>query len=307
MSANTRRAYASDLGAWERWCVTHGATPLPATGDDLVSHLADMAAASASESALNRRIAALVKAHRLLDLTPPDTSRAREAVKAHRRRQADAKVRPRSVAPLEPADLARMVDTLDLHSLRGRRDRALLLLGFSIAARRSELADLDLGDVMTTEDGLAVTIYRRKTGHVHTVGVPYGQHTLTCPVRAWAVWSAAAAMCGHERADQAAFPRIARGDVIAGVVAGRGSSDGHMTGAGISTVIKRIAKSAGLETDHIGGHSLRRGMATAAHRAGADHLAIARQGGWRDGSRQVFRYIEEAGIFDANPLRGIGL
>lgn len=307
MSENTRRAYGSDLRAWEAWCAERGIRPLPAAKDDLVSHIADLAAAGVSESALNRRLAAILKVHRLLDQPVPDTARAREAIKAHRRRQADAKVRPRAVMPLEPADLAAMISTLDLQTVRGRRDRALVLVGFAIAARRSELAALDLGDIEETDDGLAVTVHRRKTGRVHTVGVPYGQRTLTCPVRAWTDWTALASTRGHTAPEQPSFPRVGRGDVIGASVAGRGSADGRMTGAGVAAVLKRLAHAAGLDADAVGGHSLRRGMATAAHRAGADHLAISRQGGWNDGSRQVFRYIEEAGIFDDNPLRGIGL
>ncbi|MDO8729210.1 MAG: integrase, partial [bacterium] len=46
-------------------------------------------------------------------------------------------------------------------------------------------------------------------------------------------------------------------------------------------------------------HSLRRGMATSAYRAGADFKDIKRQGGWRhDGTVQG--YIEEAGQFEEN-------
>jgi site-specific recombinase XerC len=70
----------------------------------------------------------------------------------------------------------------------GCRDRALLLLGFAGALRRSELVGLDLADVTEGTDGLTVHLRRSKTdqeGTGRTVGVPFGSNPATCPVRAW--------------------------------------------------------------------------------------------------------------------------
>lgn len=103
-----------------------------------------------------------------------------------------------------------------------------------------------------------------------------------------------------------AFPRIGRDGTIAGTAAARGSDDGRLTGDGVAKIIKRTARRAGIEGE-VGGHSLRRGFATSARAAGANHLDIARQGGWADGSRAVYGYIEEVDRFKNNPLRGIGL
>ena len=47
--------------------------------------------------------------------------------------------------------------------LKGVRDRALLLLGFAGAFRRSELVALDVADIAEAEAGLLVTIRRSKT------------------------------------------------------------------------------------------------------------------------------------------------
>ena len=52
-------------------------------------------------------------------------------------------------APLLTADVRRMVEALP-DTVAGRRDRALLLLGFAGGFRRSELAALDVGDVLPT-------------------------------------------------------------------------------------------------------------------------------------------------------------
>src|SRR5205085_10636582 len=73
----------------------------------------------------------------------------------------------------------------------GVRDRALLLLGFSGAFRRSELVALDVADVEQLRDGLAVTIRRSKTdqdGAGQKLGIPRGHRAGTCPVKALAAW-----------------------------------------------------------------------------------------------------------------------
>jgi len=75
--------------------------------------------------------------------------------------------------------------------LRAARDRALLLVGFAGALRRSELVGLRFENVRFTDDGLVVTIPKSKTdqeGEGQTVGIPYGSHPESCPVRALAAW-----------------------------------------------------------------------------------------------------------------------
>ena len=78
-----------------------------------------------------------------------------------------------------------MVDTLD-NRLIGIRDRAMLLLGFAGAMRRSELAALNVEDVEIKPQGLFVTIQKSKTdqlGEGQVIGIPYGSTYETCPVR----------------------------------------------------------------------------------------------------------------------------
>jgi len=76
-------------------------------------------------------------------------------------------------------------------NLLGVRDRALLLIGFCGAFRRSELVALDAADVAITRDGLVVTIRRSKTdqeGEGRKIGIPYASHVETCPVRSFQEW-----------------------------------------------------------------------------------------------------------------------
>jgi integrase len=89
------------------------------------------------------------------------------------------------------AEVRAMVETLSPTTLIGVRDRALLLVGFAGAFRRSELVSLDVADVTFGADGLTVQLRRSKTdqeGEGRRVGLPFGSNPLTCPVRALRAW-----------------------------------------------------------------------------------------------------------------------
>ena len=71
------------------------------------------------------------------------------------------------------------------------RDRALILLGFAGAFRRSELLGLDIEDCAFDKDGLTVMLRRSKTeqgGASRKIGIPYGSNPETCPVRTIQAW-----------------------------------------------------------------------------------------------------------------------
>ena len=104
--------------------------------------------------------------------------RRRKGVAPRKVRAARTKVITTLVAPLGN----RLIDV---------RDRALILIGFAGALRRSELVALDIDDVDEDADGLVLSIRRSKTdqeaeGEIR--GLPYGSHPATCPVRAWRAW-----------------------------------------------------------------------------------------------------------------------
>jgi integrase len=73
--------------------------------------------------------------------------------------------------------------------LRGLRDRALLLLGFAGALRRSELVALNVEDLEETAEGSLVRIRRSKTdqeGSGDFVSIPHGSRLRpVAGVKAW--------------------------------------------------------------------------------------------------------------------------
>src|SRR5215471_17453293 len=95
-------------------------------------------------------------------------------------------------------DIRAMVDATD-SGMIGVRDRALILLGFAGAFRRSELVRLDVEDCAFGKDGLTVTLRRSKTdqaGVGRKIGIPYGSNPETCPVRTVQGWIELAGIAG---------------------------------------------------------------------------------------------------------------
>ncbi|MFC7544682.1 hypothetical protein ACFQU2_42165 [Siccirubricoccus deserti] len=159
LAPETRRAYATDWAHFTSWCRDAGCDPLPAEPAAVAAYLAAMAPLY-SRSALERRLAAIGHAHRLGGLAwsaghPAIRSTLRGIYRQHgsRRRQAAAltSVELKKLVAACPGDLA------------GLRDRALLLLGFAGALRRSELVGLDREHLRFTETGLRLLLPRSKT------------------------------------------------------------------------------------------------------------------------------------------------
>ena len=165
----TRAAYRSDFASFRAWCAGKGVDALPAAPESVAAYLASEAENGLAASTITRRCAAIRYAHRLADFEPPTNSeRVRATLRGIRRAIGAA---PARKAPAL-ADTVRAMALAAPDSLKGFRDRALLLLGFAGAFRRSELVALDVADLEETEDGLKVIIRRSKTdqeGHGETI------------------------------------------------------------------------------------------------------------------------------------------
>jgi integrase len=313
---STRRAYDADWAAFTAWCSTTGRTPAPATPETLTEYVAHLTTAPrprtgrpAAPSSIERALAAIRTAHRAAGLPAPETKGARKVLSGYRAALALAKspaARPRRAAPATPDVLREMLAELDRETLAGLRDAAVLLLGYACAARVSELAVLDIADVQETPDGLLVHIYRRKLRRADEVAVPYGSNPRTCPVRT--VRALLAAMAEAGRTSGPLLVRLDRHGRIAPPMrrGGRtiGDPAGRMTAEALADVVTRCAERAGYEGRWTG-HSLRRGFATAARRAGHTIERIGRHGGWADGSRALLGYMEEGDRWERNPVAGL--
>ena len=257
-SPATRRAYRADWRAFSCWCEARNVAPLPATPEVVATFLAAQAEAGVRASTISRRVAAIRYAHRLAGHEPPTGSEiVRATLRGIRRRIGVAK---KQKAPLTVERLLEVVQHAP-DSFAGLRDRALLLLGFAGAFRRSELAALLVEDLEEVEGGLRVTVRRAKTDQESSGQVvPVLRGSRACPVAALKTWFSAA--------------EIENGSVFRRVVKGGKVLAKPLTPHSIGAVVKRYAAKAGFDPTSFGGHSLRAGFLTSAAARGASILKL---------------------------------
>ncbi len=187
LAPETLRAYATDWTAFTVWCRAADCTPLPADPVAVAAYLA-ACAPGYSRAALERRLAAIGQQHRLRDLPwsaghPALRTTLRGIFRQHGsfKRQATA---------LTSTEIKRLVAGCGA-DLVGRRDRALLLLGFAGALRRPELVGVHREHLRFTEKGLRLRLSSSKTdpeGRGTELGIVRGKRVETCPVRALEAW-----------------------------------------------------------------------------------------------------------------------
>lgn len=253
-SSGTLRAYASALRSFEAWCWPQGLLTVPAEITTVVNFLSAEADAGRKVSSIAQKAAAIRWAHKTAGLSSPTENEAVQNVMRGIRREV-------GIAPVQklPATAERIL-TMVAHipsTVVGKRDRAMLLLGFAGAFRRSELAALNVEDLTFGEAGVDVLIRRSKTdqeGQGKTVAVPHGNHLM--PVQALHGWLAAAG--------------ITKGPIFRAVSRSGRVAEDAITGHTVANVVKRYAMLAGLDVAGFSGHSLRAGFVTSAADRGAD-------------------------------------
>jgi site-specific recombinase XerD len=168
----TQRAYRSDFEIFRAWCVERYVSALPASPQSVAAFLAHEAGRQVRPSTIGRRVAAIRYAHKLASLPlPTDDERVRATVRGIRRSLGAAPSKKM------PATAERVIGMAPLAGMRlsAIRDRALLLIGFAGAFRRSELVALNVEDLEETAEGIRITIRRSKTdqeGHGHVIAIP---------------------------------------------------------------------------------------------------------------------------------------
>jgi site-specific recombinase XerD len=290
---NTRRAYRSDWAHFGAWCESHGLAALPALPQTVALYLADQASAGMKVSTLGRRLAAISKAHQASGLESPAAMRHAAVAEVWQGIRRTEGIAPAQKAAATTDTLRAMLRHLPA-GLLGIRDRALLLLGFAGAFRRSELVGLTVADLAFGTDGLTVTLRRSKTdqaGAGRKVGIPYGGTPATCPVRAVQAWLEASSLT-----DGPLLRSVDR----------HGRMGASLSDRAVALTVKRYAAAAGLNAEQFAGHSLRAGLATSAAAAGVSERAIMQQTGHRS-TAMVRRYIREASLFSNNAAAKVGL
>ena len=291
----TLRAYKTDWAHYARWCAATGFTPVPADPATVGAYLASLAETHAPTT-IRRRLSAIGKMHRFNDL--PWNPGHRD-IQAPLRGVLSEHGRPvKKAAALTLDMLRRLVATCDRGN-RGRRDRALLLIGFAAALRRSELVALRVEDVTPAAGGgLRLHIRRAKTdkaGEGAEVGLPRGKHAETCPVRAFDDWQAVA-----KRKAGLLFRRIGAEGRI---------RETALTPDAVRRILARRIAAAGLRLDgceRMSAHALRVGFITEAYGQGVRDEDIMRHTRHRD-LRTMRGYVRRAGLLSESPAGALDL
>jgi integrase len=226
----------------------------PAAAQTIALFLSDEAAAGRAYSTLEGRVAALGVMHsRTLRVTNPTSDELVKSVMAGIRRKVG--VRPKKKQALTWEMVIEILAHVPKTTLQGKRDRALLLIGFAGAFRRSELVGVHVEHIEHRPEGLVILLPRSKTdqdGEGRTKAIPDGRLRIPEVLQEWLDVS-----------------RITSGPVFRRVYPTGLLAPNALTGRAVAMIVKRYAAKAGFDVDDLAGHSLRAGFITSAAEAGA--------------------------------------
>ena len=277
LSDNSRRAYRGDLTHFLGW-----GGFVPATSELVATYLAAHAGKS-GVATLARRLVSVGKAHVTRGYpSPVESELVRATMRGIRNTHGSAQ---RQVAPALKDDVLRMVSGLS--GVKGIRDKALLLVGFAGAFRRSELVSLTMADVEQAQQGLVFHLRFSKTdqeGQGRKVAIPFARGAV-CPVLALQQWLDSTGIT-----EGPIFRPVNRHGVMA---------DTALTPQAVALVVKERAKAVGLDPAKFAGHSLRSGLVTSAVQLGVPSWKIRQQTGHASDA-MLARYIRDANLFVDN-------
>lgn len=301
---NTRRAYVAGVRAWCAWCDTHALPCLPGRGEDVAAFLAAERGRGMKVSTLDLRRAAIRYLHFAAGCPVPTAeAQVAETLAGIRREAAERGDRPAKKTAATALVLQQILTPIG-DDLPGLRDRALLLVGFAGALRRSELASIRVEHLEERERGLHLTLPHSKgerTGKGVTVALPYGV-TQLCPVRALRRWLEASGITEgpvFRRLWQTPARHMVPG-MIPVCVVGTGAIDPRS----VARIIQARAAAAGFDATRMGGHSLKRGALTTGMDRGV-HPTRLKQLGRHKSYAVLDEYLELGEPFENHPLNGV--
>jgi integrase len=336
VAKSTRRAYASDWDSFVTWCIGRNFVPLPATDDTVARYLRWLIdrprqvyeetytrpngklvkrvrkQGPAKVATVARHLVSIAKAHIAASHPDPTKSLYVDAVLRGIRNERGVKGTPkkflaretlRKILPAVPAkDAPRHL------RIPALRDRALLLVAFSGAFRRSEVAGIDVEHLEYDDHGVAITLPRSKRnqeGQLERVLIPFADDPDVCAIRAIADWSKAA--------------EIVEGPLFCALTRHGTLRDRRIQPALVATVVKDAIAAAQaanktatpfdreldkLDPSQFAAHSLRSGWISTGISEKRSELTM--MGHSRHKSIAVFRgYVQRATQWDDHP--GLGL
>lgn len=318
-AANTKKSYQADWEDFEEWCKHNNLCSMPADIQTVIRYLTDRATLPwvrlvskrsgrgenmqlvdtpivfqpLKASSIERRLSAISKAHQYAGhLFDRKNVILAEVLKGIKRENGTAQEQKTAILT---EDVKAMTQTLT--GIQGVRDKAIILLGFVTALRRSEIVALRLSDLKEVKEGFELMVRFSKTdqaGEGKTKTIPCGSNSETCPVMAIKEWIDE--LNSREISEGALFRAIDRHGNV------RGKS---LCSASISLIIKRNEHLKG-RSDKFGGHSLRAGFCTQSSLNGVPDSLTMLQSGHKD-ANTFGKYVRVANLWKNSAATRLGL
>lgn len=302
---NTMRGYRSDWKEWSFWCEVEGFSPIPAEPGAVSRYLTELARHGAAVGTMSRRLSAIRFGHQLRDLpNPADHARVATVWEGIRRTHG---AEPDAAAPLLPPELFEVLDACPVTrawttsnrpsepSLAGLRDRALILVGFVGALRRSEIAAIEVEHLHDHELGVVIALPRSKTNQTgeqaELVVLPRVANKEHCAVEAITRWRDTAGID-----DGPLFRRVTKGNR---------PGDKRLNPGAINDLVQKAITRAGIDASPYSAHSLRAGFVTYAHLRGINDRAIMHQTRHRS-LTSLGKYIRWSQAWEDNAATQLG-
>jgi site-specific recombinase XerD len=279
-SDNTKLAYDSDWKSFTAFCSLYSHSPIPANEMTIIHYISELSK-TLKVSTIKRHISSIAKAHTSSRLISPTTHPlVIEALAAISRTKGN-KQTPKKALILD--DLKSLIDGIDVSTIQGKRDKALILLGFSTASRRSEIVSINAEDISFNDHGMDINIYESKRERYITKSVLFTNNDY-CPVNAIKEWLQVS--------------RIKSDSLFRSIKKGNNVYE-RLSDKTVSNLIKQYAELAGLDPSIYSGHSLRSGFITSAGEEGYDLSSIKRQSG-HNTLVMIDRYTQEGKRYQNN-------
>jgi len=280
----TIRAYRSNFIKFIDYCESIGACALPANSETISSYIENLSKENCRSATIRQSIASIATIHTLNNYENPTThSEVKLALKRMHRKIGRFSQQANGITR---ELLDEMIAATD-NSLRGLRDKALLMIAYDTMCRRGELINLTVKDVDTQ------VIDRENSVKSTVIFIGQSKTDQEASGRWLRVSSEASETLDvwlkHSRINEGAiFRGVDRADrITTGLTAGQ-----------ICRIYKRLARGAGFGEEfikNVSGHSMRVGAAQDLLLSGASLPIMMARGRWSK-SDTVMRYVEKIGV-----------
>ena len=266
LSERTHTAYKSAWAEFVGYCQQNGLDYLPASPAVVADYIVALAKRHNRMSTIRVKLAAIHHAHYLGNLSDPTKfAVVRDTFKGIQRKHG---VPVEKKDALTTDELSRMVTSISGDDKIDARNRAILLVGFCGAFRRSEIVALDVSDVKFTKQGMTIIVKRSKTdqeGKGKSKEFPVLSDNPLCPTTALRQWLKVSG--------------VKSGKLFRGVDQWKNIRDGGLTAQVVALIVKETADKAGLDSTQFSGHSLRSVFVTSAFNVDVEGWKIRQQTG----------------------------